>query len=141
MTGIATTTVPIAYPALTYRHTEKVIGWLERAFGFRRHVVYKSDDGKVMHAEIACGAGLVMMGDVKDDSTFGKLVRPPGEAGVATQSIYVAVPDSDAVFAMAKAAGAQIVMGLTDQPYGSRDFICKDPEGHVWCFGTYAPRT
>ena len=60
--------------------------------------------------------------------------------GGTTQSVYIAVPDADAVFARAKAAGAEIVMGLTDQPYGSRDFICRDPEGQVWCFGTYAPR-
>ena len=31
-------------------------------------------------------------------------------------------------------------MGLTDTDYGSRDFICRDPEGYVWCFGTYWPK-
>jgi uncharacterized glyoxalase superfamily protein PhnB len=31
------------------------------------------------------------------------------------------------------------VMELTDQPYGSRDFICRDPEGHLWSLGTYDP--
>jgi len=140
MADIATTKTPILYPTMTYRDAAKMIDWLERAFGFKRHVVYKGDDGKVMHAELAFGEGLVMMGDAKDDTAFGKLVRPPKDVGASTQSVYIAVPDADAVFATAKAAGAEIVMGLTDQPYGSRDFICRDPEGHVWCFGTYAPR-
>lgn len=30
-------------------------------------------------------------------------------------------------------------MELTDQDYGSRDFIARDPEGFVWTFGTYRP--
>jgi uncharacterized glyoxalase superfamily protein PhnB len=25
------------------------------------------------------------------------------------------------------------------QDYGGRDYTCKDPEGHVWTFGTYDP--
>jgi len=28
-------------------------------------------------------------------------------------------------------------MELTDQDYGSREFAARDPEGNVWCFGTY----
>ena len=30
-------------------------------------------------------------------------------------------------------------MEPTDTSYGSRDFICKDPEGHYWWFGSYDP--
>jgi uncharacterized glyoxalase superfamily protein PhnB len=140
MTDLPTTRTPRLYPTMTYRDAAKMIDWLERAFGFRKHVVYKGDDGKVMHAELAFGESLIMMGEAKDDTAFGKLVRPPADVGACTQSVYIAVPDADAVFARATAAGADIVMGLTDQPYGSRDFICRDPEGHVWCFGTYAPK-
>jgi hypothetical protein len=29
------------------------------------------------------------------------------------------------------------VMQIRDQDYGSRDFICRDPEGHLWSLGTY----
>jgi uncharacterized glyoxalase superfamily protein PhnB len=28
-------------------------------------------------------------------------------------------------------------MELTDQDYGSREFIARDPEGNIWSFGTY----
>ncbi len=35
---------------------------------------------------------------------------------------------------------AEVVMGLTDQPYGSREYCARDPEGNVWCFGTYSPQ-
>jgi uncharacterized glyoxalase superfamily protein PhnB len=30
-------------------------------------------------------------------------------------------------------------MAPTDQDYGSRDFVAKDPGGNAWCFGTYQP--
>jgi uncharacterized glyoxalase superfamily protein PhnB len=51
----------------------------------------------------------------------------------------VVVEDVDALYERAKAAGAEIVMEIADQPYGSRDFICRDPEGHLWSLGTYNP--
>ncbi|CAN5125225.1 VOC family protein [soil metagenome] len=115
-----------------------MIAWLEKAFGFAKRVAYENDTGGIMHAEMVLGAGIIMFGDA-NPGEFGKHVSTPRDLGGTTQAVYVAVPDADAVFATAKAAGADIIMGLTDQPYGSRDFICKDPEGHVWCFGTYAP--
>src|SRR4029079_15848489 len=135
-----TTQTPILYPTMTYRDAARMIDWLEHAFGFRRHVVHSGEDGKVIHAELGFGNQLLMLGSAKPDTAFGKLVRPPLDAGITPQAVYIAVPHADAVFAKAKAAGAEIIMALTDQPYGSRDFICRDPEGHVWCFGTYAPR-
>ena len=51
----------------------------------------------------------------------------------------VVVDDPDALHDRAVAGGAEIVMGLTDQDYGSREFAARDPHGNVWCFGTYRP--
>jgi len=139
MTAMPTTAQLIAYPTMRYRDAKAMIAWLEQAFGFERHVVYDAEDGGIAHAELKCGTGLIMVGSARDDF-FGKLVKPPADVSGTTQSVYVAVPDADTAFARAKAAGAEMLMGLTDQPYGSRDFICRDPEGQVWCLGTYAPR-
>ena len=49
------------------------------------------------------------------------------------------VDDPDAHFAHAAAAGAEVVMELTDLPYGSHQYAARDPEGNMWCFGTYQP--
>jgi uncharacterized glyoxalase superfamily protein PhnB len=51
----------------------------------------------------------------------------------------VVVPEIDALYERARAAGAEIVMAIRDTEYGSRDFAARDPEGHLWSFGTYAP--
>ncbi len=42
----------------------------------------------------------------------------------------------------AEDAGAEfpILEEPTDRDYGSREFICADPEGNVWSFGTYWPK-
>ncbi len=54
--------------------------------------------------------------------------------------LYLVVEDPDAHHDRARAAGAEIVMPLTDQPYGSREYAALDPEGNVWSFGTYRPK-
>lgn len=53
--------------------------------------------------------------------------------------IYISFDDVDRMHEWAKKAGAEILMPPTDQDYGSRDFVAKDPDGNVWCFGTYTP--
>ncbi len=59
--------------------------------------------------------------------------RKPGDRFETGRAVlYAIVDDPDALHDRAKAAGAAIVMELTDQPYGSRDFAAEDPEGNVW---------
>ena len=72
---------------------------------------------------------------VRRDDTLG--LGAPGQK--PSSGIYVRVADPDAHHARAKAAGAEIVMGLVDQEYGSREYAARDPEGYLWCFGTYQP--
>jgi uncharacterized glyoxalase superfamily protein PhnB len=49
------------------------------------------------------------------------------------------VSDADAIYATAKAAGAEMVMDLREMDYGGKAFTCRDPEGHRWSIGTYDP--
>lgn len=125
------------YPTLRYRDATAMIAWLAKAFGFTEHVVHPGEGGTVAHAQLALGSAMIMLSSARDDA-FGAMVGAPGAA--AGQAIYVAVDNPDVLCARAEAAGATILMGLTDTDYGSRDFICRDPEGYVWCFGTYWPK-
>ena len=71
---------------------------------------------------------------------WGKTIVQPDEVGGReTQSPCVIVADADAHYARAVAAGASIVIDIADQPYGGRGYACKDPEGHLWWFGSYDP--
>ena len=53
--------------------------------------------------------------------------------------VYVSLDGVDSIHEPGLAAGAEILMAPTDQDYGSRDFVAKDHEGNVWCFGTDQP--
>ena len=37
------------------------------------------------------------------------------------------------------AAGATIIAEPADKPYGGRGYAVRDPEGHIWSFGSYDP--
>jgi uncharacterized glyoxalase superfamily protein PhnB len=126
-------------PCLTYRDANAAVDWLAANFGLEQHAVYKNDSGQVEHAQLTLGGGMVMIGP-KRESAYGKLIKQPDEiGGFETQSVYVLVPDADAVYDRAKAAGAEIAIDIKDEDYGGRGFSCRDPEGHLWSFGTYDP--
>ena len=114
---------PNIYPFMRFADANAGLEWLRRAFGFEEHAVHRDEGGIVRHAELSLGPGIVMF----------------GEGDPAEQGVYVAVEDVDAHYERAKAAGAEIVRELEDTDYGSREYTARDPEAHVWSFGTYQP--
>ena len=118
------------YPVPRYRDARAAIEFLERSFGFETLSVTDGEGGSIVHAELNVGAGLIMLSSATGDSPF--------PAGPST--FYVAVQDPDGHHDRARDAGAEIVMEPTDQPYGSREYAARDPEGNVWTFGTYRPQ-
>jgi len=130
-----TLTINGAVPIVPFADPRAGISWLEKAFGAVATMVAPPEpDQPLQHAEVKVGNGLVMIDDAdRTDSPFSL----PGPVVV-----YVVVDDPSNVNALhdhAVAAGAEVVMGLTDQDYGSREFAARDPHGNVWCFGTYRP--
>jgi uncharacterized glyoxalase superfamily protein PhnB len=123
--------VSTVIPTLSYRHAAAAIEWLCDAFGFERHAVYEGPDDTIAHAELQHGTGMVMLGSTKEEGVWQ--VKP------GTGAIYVVVDDVDAHCARATEAGAKILQEPTDQEYGSREYVARDPEGNLWSFGTYVP--
>ena len=128
-------------PSLRYRNALAAIDWLIRAFGFEKQAVFFGPDNTtVMHAQLTFGNGMVMLGSVDNGGEAGKFMVQPDEIGLReTQGIYLIVSDADAVYATAKAAGAEMVLDIRDMDYGGRAFTCRDLEGHLWSIGTYDP--
>ncbi|MGQ4515853.1 VOC family protein [Streptomyces sp. DW26H14] len=125
-------------PTLLYDDAKAAIATLKDAFGFSEIAVYEGEDGRVLHAELGFGSGVVMLGSKGGEGAYAKVM-----AGAGPSSCYVAVaggpPALDAHHARAAAHGVEILMEPTDQSYGSRDYMARDAEGNVWSFGTYAP--
>ncbi|MFJ7627969.1 VOC family protein [Streptomyces sp. NPDC097595] len=128
-TGVAT-----VYPTLLYDDAKGAIRLLTEGLGFVAEAVYEGDDGSVVHAELSCGNGRVMLGSRGREGVFARAMAGAGPAGV-----YVVVGDVDAHYARAVEYGVEVLMPPTDQSYGSRDYMARDGEGNVWSFGTYAP--
>ena len=132
MTDSDKTPAPQVWPTLRARDARGLIRFLVDAFGFEETVVYGEGD-RVDHAQLAWPpGGGVMLGSVREDSDHDTWPVQPGSFGA-----YVVTDDPDAVLARAMAAGAEIISGLHETDYGSRDFAARDPEGNRWSFGTY----
>jgi len=124
---------------MRYHDAAAAIEWLCKAFGFEKQLVVPGENGSIAHAQLTCGSGMIMLGSAGDDE-FGRLVKPPRDlGGLGSQSAYVIVEDADIHYRRAIAAGATIVMDIEDKDYGGRGYTCRDPEGHVWSFGSYDP--
>ncbi len=124
----------------SYADPNTALAWLEKAFGFYPHAVHKDDTGAVVHAEMTFGAGMIMIGpDGKGDFSKRFMTMPDKAGGRCTQTVYVIVEDVDAHHAHAVAAGAEILIAPKDESYGGRNYAARDPEGHVWSFGSYDP--
>lgn len=121
---------------LRYRDPKAALAWLQQAFGFEPHYVAEID-GQVVHAQMRYGDDLVYLSpDLADDKYA---MHSPLTLNGTNQCICVALDgDVDDACERARAVGAEIVTWPYDTPFGSHDFVCKDLEGHVWTFGTYA---
>jgi uncharacterized glyoxalase superfamily protein PhnB len=129
----------IIVPCLRYRNAPAAIDWLCQAFGFTRHLSVPGESGTIAHAQLTYQNSMIMLGSVQDNE-YGRWIKQPDEVGrAATQTSYVIVPDADAHYARATAAGAEIVIDIKDEDYGGRGYTCRDLEGHIWSFGTYNP--
>ena len=122
-----------AFPIVPYADPRAAIAWLERAFGAEATALHPPEpDQPLVHAEVRVGTGIIMPTDARRAGESPFVLPGP-------VAVYVVVDDPDALYERALAAGAEIVMGLTDQDYGSRDFAARDLDGNVWSFGTYRP--
>ena len=125
--------------AMRYRDVAAASDWLCTAFGFQKHFVATSETGVVHYAQLTFGHAMLMLATVRD-TPLGKYMKQPDEIGGAeTQSCYILVGNADAHYARAKASGAEIIVHIRDDDFGGRSYACRDPEGHIWNFGTYDP--
>jgi uncharacterized glyoxalase superfamily protein PhnB len=120
------------YPSFRYEDAPAAIEWLQRAFGFEAEMVVDGEqEGRVTHAQLRFGDGMIMLGSTRGDES---------DSHVGQGWTYVALEgDIDAHHERAREAGAEITREPEDQEYGSRDYSAKDLEGNVWSFGTYRP--
>jgi PhnB protein len=120
-------------PYLIVKGAAKAIGFYKEAFGASEVRRLAGPDGRVGHAEIKIGNSIIMLAD-----EFPEMgARGPEPGGSTPVSILLYVPQVDAMFQQAVAAGAKVERPLKDQFYGDRSGTLTDPFGHKWTVATH----
>ena len=106
---------PFVHP----RGVPDYIEFLKRAFNAEVEI-RAEHEGIVRHARLTIGNGAIEMGDTE------------GASEPMATGFYLYVPDADAVYAQAVAAGATPLAAPTDQSYGDRMGSVMDSQGITW---------
>ena len=129
--------IPAGYhtvtPYLGVRDAVSAVDFYRRAFGAELVLKLTMPDGKYAHAEIKIGDSHIMMAE--ENPEWGN--KSPATLGGSPVSFMVYMPDVDAAFARALAAGCTQVRPIEDQFYGDRTGTLKDPYGFQWSLGTH----
>ena len=123
--AVAGYTQPTVQPYLHLHGADKMISFLEAAFGAKAEGVHKWPGGAIAHATIRLGDG-----QVEIDEAFRANRQSPCH-------LHLYVPDTDAVYARALRAGATSIEAPNDKPYGDRSAGVRDAWGNSWFIATH----
>jgi uncharacterized glyoxalase superfamily protein PhnB len=125
---------------LSYEDGIAALDWLGRAFGFRETVRHVGPDGRLSHAEMKAGDGLIMLATPTPDYQGPKRHRETCEQARkwsrvpwVIDGVLVLVSDLERHFKRAKTSGATILSEIEEGPPGRR-YRAEDLEGHRWFF-------
>ena len=129
--------VPDGYPSLTpyliVSDGAAAIEFYRKAFGAGLRLKLDAPGGRVGHAELEIGNGLVMLAD--EHPEMGALA--PTTIGGTPVGLHLYLEDVDAVAKKAIAAGATLKRPVENQFYGDRLGSIIDPFGHLWHISTH----
>jgi PhnB protein len=112
-------------PYLVLSGVARLIDFLKQAFDATEMHRSARPDGTVMHAQVKIGDSPIMMGEVW------------GGFPAKTAALYLYVPDTDALYKRALAAGAVSIMEPMDMFYGDRNGGVRDFAGNEWWIATH----
>jgi PhnB protein len=126
------TTTSIAYslaPMLSVRSGARAVEFYKSAFGAVEVFKIEAPDGAMVARLAIEGAEFWLADESPEHQNFS-----PESLGGGTVRMILTVPDPDAMFARAVAAGAREVFAVVEE-YGWRLGRVVDPFGHHWEIG------
>ena len=115
-------------PSLNILGAAEAIDFYKRAFNAVESERMNGPDGKIVHAELKIGNSMIFLCD--ENPEWGCL--SPKTIGGSPVSLSLYVEDVDALVHQAVAAGATLEYPLTNQPWGDRSAMVRDPYGFRW---------
>jgi len=112
-------------PYLVVKDGNALLDFMARAFGAKEVYVMRGAAGEVRHADLLVGDSHMMIGESNG----------PWQPNPAT--LYLYLPDCDAVYHRAIAAGAVSIQEPKTQFYGDRHGAVKDACGNTWWIATH----
>jgi uncharacterized glyoxalase superfamily protein PhnB len=110
-------------PYLTVKRAEQLVEFVKEVFG-GVEVFRTTGSAGGLHAEVTIGESKLMIGGYETVEEI-------------PTALHLYVPDADAVYQRAIAAGATSLEEPVDQFYGDREAGVKDPTGNVWWIATH----
>lgn len=101
------------------------IEFLKNAFAGQELFRFPAPGGKIGHAEVRVGDSMLMLADSSPEYPPARMVS------------YLYVPDVDATYKKAVAAGGQSKREPANQFYGDRVATVADRWGNTWSVGTH----
>jgi PhnB protein len=118
--GLSTVTL-----GLLVSEAARLIDFLQQAFAAEVVARHDEPSGRVAHAQVRLGDSIVETSDAH------------GQFKPIPSTVYMYVPDVDALYNRALGAGATSVTAPADQPYGDRNAGVRDPFGNTWYLATH----
>ena len=119
-------------PCLTVSDARQAIAFYVEAFNAVEKCKFTGPNDKIMYAEILIGDSPIMLGE--ECQTMGN--KSPKTLGGSPMSIYLYVPNLDAMFSQALKAGAVLKSPIESKFYGDRCGGVEDPFGYYWYLAT-----
>ncbi len=115
-------------PHIVVQGAERAAAFYRDAFGAEELNRIPTPDGRLMSVQLRIGDGVLHLAD--EFPEMGVLA-PPSVGGTPVV-LALDVPDAEAVFAQAVAAGAEVRQPLADMFWGDLHGQLDDPFGHRW---------
>lgn len=112
-------------PYLVAEGADKLIDFLEKAFGAKESERFSMPDGTIGHAELRLGDSVIMLAEATEE-------YKPTSAG-----IHLYVEDCDDTYKRALEAGATSISPPKDEFYGDRSAGIRDQFGNHWSIATH----
>ncbi|RYD68654.1 MAG: VOC family protein [Verrucomicrobiaceae bacterium] len=123
-----TVSYPPLIPSIAVRDAAAALSFYQAAFGaVERFRLTDPESGKIGHAEFTINGQVMMIAE-----EYPAFNKAPETLGGVTAKFALMVPNADAAYEQAIAAGATPIRPPSDQFYGHRSACLKDPFGHEW---------
>jgi PhnB protein len=119
-------------PHLAIKGAAAYIDFLKQAFNAVEIRRSPGPGGKLMHVLMKIGDSMLMFAD----DFAEEFHMPPLAEGRLPLFLHLYVPDADATFNQAVAAGCKVTMPISDQFWGDRYGHLLDPFGMQWAIAT-----